>query len=567
MQRAAIAVAVSIFGLAAGVYSLDVAQDAPGYWFGGDSTAGAVALLAAGWALVASGLVAWWRRRESRCAPLFVAGGLAWFAPELTNPGVGSALAFTAGLTLAAATPALIGHAVLAYPSGRLALRAEGAAVALAYVGAVLVLGLLPALFDDPRAQACHQCPRNFLALDDRATAAGDLRQAGGYLGLAWAALLTALIARRVVRASPAARPVFAAGAVYLAAAAAVFAVSLGREFVAAGRLERGLWYGQAMALVALALAVGWGWARARRARSSVARLVVELAQSPPPGGLKDVLAGIVDDPQLVLAYPVGESGALVDPHGRPAQLRAGQERTSLVRDGRPVAILGHAPGRLADEQLVDEVTVAARLALENERLQAEVRARLEELRASRARIVEAGDEERQRVERDLHDGAQQRLVGLSLSLRLLRSLLPPSQQLEQADEELRLAIADLRELAHGIFPAVLADEGFAAAVEALAEEGRTPMRIGPLPQQRLPAPVESAAYTVVAEAARAATSAIGVRAETGNGVLVVEVETESLERLDRVGLQDRIGSLDGALEVENLNGRARIRAELPCES
>jgi signal transduction histidine kinase len=180
---------------------------------------------------------------------------------------------------------------------------------------------------------------------------------------------------------------------------------------------------------------------------------------------------------------------------------------------------------------------------------------------------VAAGDAERKRLERDLHDGAQQRLVGLSLSLRLLRMQRPGSSPLEQADEELRLAITDLRELAHGIFPAVLADEGLAAAVEALAEEGRVPVRIGVMPDERFAAPVESAAYALVAEAVRAAPAGLAVRAEHVEGLLAVDVETAALDGLDVVALQDRIGALDGRLEVASENGHARIHAELPCGS
>jgi signal transduction histidine kinase len=136
-----------------------------------------------------------------------------------------------------------------------------------------------------------------------------------------------------------------------------------------------------------------------------------------------------------------------------------------------------------------------------------------------------------------------------------------------EADEELRLAIADLRELAHGIFPAVLADEGLAAAVEALAEDGAVPIRIAALPDERLPAAVESTAYTVVAEAVRTATSALVVSANRSPGRLAIDVETQALDGLDVVGLQDRIGALDGRLEVETGDGRARIHAELPCGS
>ena len=202
-----------------------------------------------------------------------------------------------------------------------------------------------------------------------------------------------------------------------------------------------------------------------------------------------------------------------------------------------------------------------------HERLQAEVRGRLEELRASRARIVRAGDAERRRLERDLHDGAQQRLVGAALSLRLLCSQHPAAPSLEEAAEELRVAISELRELAHGIFPAVLADEGLAAAIEALAEDGRIPIRVGPLPERRFDAPVESAAYTVVAEAVRSGTSRLAVRGEHEGGTLTLEVETESDEGLDVLGLRDRVGALDGRIEVAREDGRVRIHAELPCAS
>ncbi len=238
------------------------------------------------------------------------------------------------------------------------------------------------------------------------------------------------------------------------------------------------------------------------------------------------------------------------------------------------MAVLAHAPGLLDDEQLVDDVTVAVRLALENERLQAEVRARLEELRASRARIVATSDAERRRLEHNLHDGAQQRLVTLALSLRLLRSQLAPNsaahiaEQLEDAETELDRAISELRELAHGIFPAVLADGGLAVAVRALAEEGRVPIATRDLPEGRLSAAVETTAYTIVAEAARTATSGVLVHVKRRGNVLTVEVETDDDPALDLVALENRVGALDGRLRcVHGENRRVTIRAELPCVS
>ena len=554
---------ISALGIAVGVVTLDVAHDVPGYGFAGASSLAGAALLAAGWALIACGLAAWLRRPDSGFGILLAGAGLAWFAAEWDSPGVGSSLAFTAGLCLSAACPVLVGHAVLAYPGGRLASRIERVVVLVSYACA-LGFGVLSTAFYDPQAQACSACPSNLLVVADRETLSDDLARAGIYAGTAWAAALTCLVVRGLPR--PATRQVTAPGTAYLVLVAAAFIVSLGSTYVSNGPWQRRLWYGQALALLALAGGVAWGWVRAHRARSDMARLVVELAQSPPPGGLRDLLAVIVGDPGLVLAYPL-DSGRLVDAHGLTVDVPLGHQQTRVVLDGRTVAVLGHAPGALRDEQLVAEVTAAARLALENERLQAEVRSRLEDLRASRARIVAAGDAERKRLERDLHDGAQQRLVALSLSLRLARLKVPESAELERAEQELASAIEELRELAHGIFPAVLADDGLSAAVHALVEEAPTPVRIGELPERRFDSSLESAAYAVVAETVRAASGSVLVSASANDGVLAVELAAPGVNGLDVVALEDRLGALDGRLDVLQAAGVTTIHAELPCES
>ena len=562
-MRRALVIAISTLGVAAGAYSVAVARDDPAYWFTRTSVGGAVALLAAGWILIGCGLAFWARRRGGPFGPLLVAGGFAWFLLEWNNPGIGSPLAFTLGLCLYAACPALVAHAL--FVGGARAVIVGG------YVANVLVLGVAPALFFNGPSQGCAQCPRNLVLVADRADLVDRFSRLGVDLGLAWAAAVVVLVVVRLVRSTAAARraawPVLAPGGVYVALVAAWFADSRARGFLADDALDRRLWVAQAAALAGIAAGAGWGVLRARRMRAAVARVVVDLAQSPPPGGLRTVLAEIVGDAALVLAYPLEGADRLVDATGRAVELPAEAAQTVLVRDRRPVAVVAHAPGLLDDEQLVDEVTAAARLALENERLQAEVRARLEELRASRARIVAAGDAERKRLERDLHDGAQQRLVGLSLSLRLAQLAEPEAAtQLAEAETELRAAIAELRELARGIFPAVLDDEGLAAAVEALAEETAAPIRIRALPAGRFAEPLEAAAYAVVAEAARTAAGTIAVDARRTDDALVVEVEAPALGELDLVELEDRVGAVDGRLAVAHLaNGRATIRAELPC--
>ena len=288
------------------------------------------------------------------------------------------------------------------------------------------------------------------------------------------------------------------------------------------------------------------------------------------PGGLRDKLAGMLRDPSVKVAYRL-DDGKLVDGLGRALVLDG--EVTPLVRGGENVALLSHRPGLLDDPDLADEVAAAARLALENERLQAELRAQLEHLRTSRARVVAQGDAERRRLERDLHDGAQQRLVGLSLQLGLARSRLgsePDSALLAQIDEaeaELETALDELRELAHGLFPALLAEEGLAAALEALTEEAPVEIEIGALPQS-LPSTAEAAAYFVVSEAIKRSRDTPDKLAARGEGdQLVVELEAE-ITASEIVALEDRVGAAGGTLEVaRQADGRTRIRAELPCGS
>ena len=460
---------VLVAGLTLGVSSLAIARSSPDGSFGGGSTAADLALLAAGWALVTCGVGAWVRRPSSRFGTLLVAAGSAWFLVEFNNPGVGSPVIFTVGLLGYAACPALVAHAALAYPGGRLAGLAEPVGLLIAYAGTILVLGLLPALVFDPAAQGCSQCPQNLLELTGAPDLVATLDRLGLVVGLVWVPAVAALAVWRIVHSSPAARllaaPVLLAAVAYLALVVAAYAHSLDRGFLSNDSIDKQLWFGQAAALGAVALGVVLAWARGWRARTAVARLVIELGDAPAPGRLRDALARALGDPALELVYPLGP-GRHVDAHGHPVELPEADGRavTPLVRGGQPVAILLHRGELVDDPALLEDVGAAAGLALDRERLQAETRAQLQQLRASRARTVEAGDRARRQLERDLHDGAQQRLVVLSLALRLLRAELEPDRtgHLDAAEADLTAALAELRELARGIYPAVLVDEGLA---------------------------------------------------------------------------------------------------------
>jgi len=229
-------------------------------------------------------------------------------------------------------------------------------------------------------------------------------------------------------------------------------------------------------------------------------------------------------------------------------------------------------------------VAGSAALALENERLEAELRARVDELERSRARVMEISLFERRRLERDLHDGAQQRLVALSLQIGMAQKMVTDkpalaARLLESAREELRTALAELRELARGIHPAILTDQGLGPALEALAARTPIPVDLGAMPAERLPASVEAAAYFVVAESltnvtkyAHAGRASVTIARD--DGFAVVEVRDDGIGGADPRagtglrGLADRIAALDGRLEVHSPPGEGTIiRANIPCGS
>ena len=248
-------------------------------------------------------------------------------------------------------------------------------------------------------------------------------------------------------------------------------------------------------------------------------------------------------------------------------------------------AVAGADSALLEDPELVKAAAAAAKLAIENERLQAEIRAQLQEVRASRARLVEASDAARRALERDLHDGSQQHLVTLAVQLRLAQARLrdqPDSELaalLAEAVEEVRVAMAELRRLAAGIHPAILTEAGLAQALNALAERSPLVVNIAHAPEQRLPRAVESTAYFVVAEsltntAKHAHASAVRVSALQVDGHLQVEVLDDGIGGADMEGgsglqgLADRVVALDGSLQIFSPpGGGTRVVAVIPCQS
>jgi len=318
--------------------------------------------------------------------------------------------------------------------------------------------------------------------------------------------------------------------------------------------------------LVAVGVALA-RW-RARRTRAELARLVLEIGAAPAPGELRAWLADSLGDPSLELLHRL-DTGVWIDADGRPAVLPTGGEReTTRVRaGGEDVLAVVHRPGLLDDPALLSELVTTARLALEHERLHAARRARLDELRASRARLVAAGDAKRRELERDLHDGAQQRLVAVALSIRLARRQVAADDReldsrLAEAEEGVRAAVVQLREVAHGLFPAVLADEGLRAALDELSEQ--TP-RLVPrkLPERRFPDGVESAAYFATRESLRSAKGEVTVDAVAENGHLRLEIGSRDGFGAVATQIRDRVGAVGGTVTV----GERELSVEMPCES
>jgi signal transduction histidine kinase len=523
--------------------------------------------LLVGWSFVGTGLFAWWRRPGNRTGVLMAAAGFAWFASGVS--AANDEVVFTAGIALDGLFPAVVGHLLMAFPSGRLETRAERVAVGAAYF-AVTVLQVPSLLFEEEE--------RNLLVIEPDQGLSNALDAAQFAVVLAIITVSVGLLVRRW-RATPAAQRRTLAPVLWTGGTAfAVFMVAKG--FDAAGTrvdvLER--------LAVALLATVPFGFLagllRSRLAEgAAVAGLVQRLGQTPEPDALRAALAEALGDPTLTLAYWLPDSERFVDARGRTVAME-GRAWTEVELKGRRIGAIAHDPSLADEPQLVRTAGAAAALALENQRLSAELRARIEELRTSRARLVEAGDAERRRLERNLHDGAQSRLVALAMKLRLARGRAEGqpelAQLLDESSAELQASLNELRELARGIHPAVLTDRGLAPALEMLASRAPVPVEVAADAGDDLPPPVATAIYFVVSEGltnvakyARARHAAVTVERRADR--VVAEVADDGVGGADLTkgsglrGLSDRVAALDGRLVLDSSpEGGTRLRAEFP---
>jgi signal transduction histidine kinase len=518
------------------------------------------------------GVVAWWRRPDSRFGPLMVAAGFGMFLSSLLSAN--AVLLSTIGSAFDLLVVVLFLHVFLAFPSGKLERKVERVLVAVGYLvafGFQLVGIALGSYGSDNLLNIVSEPGAAEVLLRVQLVVLSALCLAG----------VGVLAARRRGAGRPLRRSVallvdsFALGLVTIA-------VLFMSHFFSSPVIEPLRW--TMFAVVGLApVAFLIGLLHARIARSSVGDLFVELRADPAPADLRDSLARALRDPSLTLAYWLPDYACYADLEGRPVELPdedSGRATTLIDRGGVRVALL-HDPALADEPELLDAVTAAAEIALENGQLHAELRARLEELRGSRARIIDATQRERQRLERNLHDGAQQRLVALSLELGLLEANLDGDTvaraRLERARREVAASLVELRELAHGIHPAVVSGHGLEVALEQLAVRAAVPVRLTVDVPERLPEQIEVTAYYLVSESlanvgkyARASSATISV--SRTDGLVSVEVTDDGSGGADPEqgsglrGLADRVEALGGRLRVWSPSGGGtRVRAEIPC--
>jgi signal transduction histidine kinase len=453
--------------------------------------------LAAGVCLVAAGVVISVDRPGGARGLVAMLAGLAWFAPHLVGWEGGPPVLRSVGMVVQPMYLPLVLHLVLEGLGGT---RARVAVAAAYIVTATLSLG--QALVRDPFLDpyCWNNCRDNvFLlvsapelsrAVSQALLVAGLTIGAGIALAAAWQLASSTWTGRR------AGLPVLFPGMLIGAESVTHALVLVARSLEAtADPVFVTLFFARAASAVLLGAGLVWVHLRARRTRATVARLATELGDAPRPGALGQALGRATGDAGLTVVYPIEEGDRYVDASGLPVVLPqpgAGRGVTPIISGEKRVALVLHDDAAVDAAQLRQEIGAAARLAIENERLQAEILARLWDLRASRVRIIESGDAERRRLERNLHDGAQQRLLALTYDLQ--RALVaaeagpePAAAELRGALEDARAAIAELRELAHGIYPAVLTEAGIGAALWTLTDSAPILVEIDETPDERFP--------------------------------------------------------------------------------
>ncbi len=578
-----------------------------------------------GLAYIWTGLVAWRRRPENRVGVLMTAMGFTWFIGAWGNLTDWNFLrqaflpvavhvprydVFRLGLWFEALNQAILIHLILSFPTGRLGSRPARVVAGAAYANVLLLGFLRAATFDVFGLKALGYPHQGVLGLWIDANRSERITR---IYQVVWVAILLVVLAMLLHRWRHATKPrrraltpVWFAGSVVAASLAVAAPTLIGSNSAwqvgvcctgglapsaiplvnIPASVQQALFWLARIGQVLVPVAFLIGVLRMSLARTRVSDFIAALGDAPPPGRVRDAMATALGDPSLELVFWIPAAHEYVDVDGAPVTL-PGLSRDRSVdliqQRGEPLGAIVHDPELDENPALIRAVGAAARLAIENERLHAQLRAQLEEVRASRARIVAAADAERRRLERDIHDGAQQRLVTASLALTQAQtdagSRDPEvAASLARAAGELKLALTELRELARGIHPAILTQDGLGPALESLAARSPIPTVVEQTGTRRFSSAVEATAYFVVSEAlanvakhARAGRVSVAL-AEAG-GRLRVEVRDDGIGSVNVSdgsglrGLADRVEALGGELTVVSpANGGTQLVAEIPCE-
>jgi signal transduction histidine kinase len=564
-------VAVGLLGIAAAASLVAMSGEQ-----GGDVNPALLAFLGCWVSLsyVVAGMVAWRRRPESRQGPLMVTAGFATYLNFLIWSS--NDLLYTLGWACQFLPPVLFLHVFLAYPHGVLRSRLDRMVVLAAYGTAALsVPGLLLGLDGDRnRIALLHEPELADLLLHAQLLLTGVLMLAG--IGI--------LVRRRLLGDRPLRRTfswlidAFAIGLLLIALLmAAVY-------FAWAAPVQDPLRLSTFFVIGLAPFVFMFGLLQVRLDRASVGDFLVEMGSNPGPIRLEQAAARALRDPSVSIAYWLDDLDEYADANGKRIDLtkQAGRSVTPVERDGVLVAALVHDAALDDEPQLLHAVAHAIGMAIENSQLQVELQARLADVQASRARIVTAGDVERRRLERDLHDGAQQRLVALSLALRRAQGRAGDatdpalSASLEDAAALVREALDELRELARGLHPAILSEAGLPGAIAALGSRSPVPVTVLEVPDERLAPEVEAGAYFFVSEALanvakHAPRATVTVRIARDAERLTIEVSDDGPGGASPgpgsglQGLEDRMAAAGGGFQVRSPVGAGtHLRGWLP---
>jgi signal transduction histidine kinase len=569
-------VTVSLAIVLAGITTLPAWRSIP--WvttYGATSPIAMVAQFAAGLVLIAAGLLWAVDRPTDRTGLLLALAGTAWFMPVWIGWQNGPAGIRTAAMLIQPVFLPLICHVVVSISGEGKRLRV--AILMLYLLATTLTIALL--LVTDPLTdRGCwNNCTDNVLLVTSQpglarmlagtwtavSVAAGLTLAAGTF----WHLLAATRTARRLTWLVTV--PSCVLGVALAAHGIAVAAVPPENP---TDPLYAAIFQLEAWSVVALAAGSASGLFRARWARRAAMNLAEQLGAAPKAGSLAPVLARTTGDPTLEVAYWLPDSRRFVNGFGEEVLLPARHSRRAIaqiIRDGELIAVINHDPALVDLSDLVHAIGPAARVAIDNERLQAELLAQLAELQASQVRVVQTSDAERRRLERNLHDAAQQAVLALSYDIRIAVATAHRSggqdlrQLLERAMTAVQSALEELRQLAHGIFPVELIDFGLRPALASLADTAPVRVAIGSVPSGRLAPIVERTAYFAAADVIDQAVSVgadeLTIAAETADGDLVVEIRGTDVG--PTTPMSDRVGALGG--QIVQTSGTLRVR--IPC--